>query len=355
MKATINDIARLAGVSKKTVSRVINNESNVGTATRERVQKVIDKLKYSPDPQARGLASRRSFLLALVYDNPNASFITEAMYGVLDHCRPKGYELVVHPCEVTNERVVDDVLDFVNRLKIDGVILLPPLSESGSLVAGLKAMDCNYVRLLSVVEDEPAHIIRFNDRAAVAVVADHFVALGHSNIGFIQGPETSQSASERYEGFRTALTAHGIDLPVSRIAKGAYTFQSGVEGAEWLLNSPEPPTAIFASNDEMAMGVIVAAKKMGFQVPSDLTVAGFDDSPHASEIWPALTTVNLQVRRMGSLATEKLLYLCDRDADKAASVQHELTPKFIQRQSTAPPRGYKQHKGQRKTSPPYAV
>ena len=166
-KITINDVARLAGVSKKTVSRVINNEANVRDRTRERVEEMIKQLNYTPDPQARGLASRRSYLVALVYDNPNASFVTEAMYGVLDNCRSAGYELIAHPCNSKDKTLVEDVIGFVSRLKIDGVVLLPPISESEVLVEALRQADCHYVRLLSVASDDPAHMVHFNDREAV--------------------------------------------------------------------------------------------------------------------------------------------------------------------------------------------
>lgn len=336
-KITINDVARLAGVSKKTVSRVINNEANVRDRTRERVEEMIKQLNYTPDPQARGLASRRSYLVALVYDNPNASFVTEAMYGVLDNCRSAGYELIAHPCNSKDKTLVEDVIGFVSRLKIDGVVLLPPISESEVLVEALRQADCHYVRLLSVASDDPAHMVHFNDREAVGDIADHLADLGHTNIGFIQGPQGSHSADERFEGFRDALAAHNISLPAGRIAKGGYTFQSGVESAEWLLISPNPPTAIFASNDEMALGAIVTAQKMGIKIPADLTIVGFDDSPHAKEVWPTLTTANLHVREMGRLAAEKLLALCNNNPEAAAEVQTELVPSFIQRQTTAPP------------------
>ena len=337
-KNTINDVARLAKVSKKTVSRVINDEPGVRTTTRNHVLHVIDKLNYFPDPQARGLASRRSFLLALMYDNPNASFVTDAMYGVLDRCRSKGYELVIHPCDSGDESLIDDISKFIRRMKIDGVILLPPLSDSEVLAAKLKDMGCNYVRLLSVATDDPAHMIHFNDRVAVRAIANHLVDLGHTNIGFIHGPEGSQAAIERYEGFRDALAVQNIALPISRIGRGMHTFQSGVACTEWLLNASQPPTAIFASNDEMAMGVMVAAMKMGFKIPADLTVVGFDDSPHSTEVWPALTTVNLHVRQMGQLATDKLLLLCSKDIQQAAAIPYQMASEFIQRQSTAAPR-----------------
>ena len=336
-KATINDVARLAGVSKKTVSRVINNEPNVGLKTLAKVNEVILQLDYSPNPQARGLATSRSFLFAMIYDNPNAAYITEAMYGALSECRPNGYELVVHPCDATQSNLHDEIINFIMHTKIDGVILLPPVSESDDLIGKLRAIQCHYVRLLSVISDDVAHMIHFNDREAVADIAKHLVGLGHTDIGFIQGPENSKTAIERRDAFSQTLQGSGIHLPANRIAIGANTFKSGVECAEFLLRAESPPTAIFAGNDEMAIGVMVAAQKMGIKIPSELTIVGFDDSPQASKVWPALTTVNLQVKEMGKLATQKLLALCNNNIDEATKIKSELVPTFVQRQTTAVP------------------
>ncbi len=337
-KATINDVARLAGVSKKTVSRVINNEPNVGARTLHKVKKVIEDLNYVPNPQARGLAFSRSFLLAMIYDNPNASFITEAMYGALSQCRPNGYELVVHPCDTADANLHDEIINFISRTKIDGVILLPPISESDDLVNKLKAINCHYVRLVSVISDDSAHMIRFKDREAVAEIAEYLVSLGHREIGFIKGPPNSKSATERYESFRDSLELNGINLTEDNVAMGANTFQSGVDGAGQLLNSENSPTAIFASNDEMAVGVMVAAQKLGIKIPEELSIIGFDDSPQASKVWPTLTTVNLQVRDMGKLATEKLLALCNNNLEDAENIESEVLPTLIKRQTTRAPR-----------------
>ena len=337
-KATINDVARLAKVSKKTVSRVINNEPSVKSATLTRVRHAMEELKYSPDPQARGLAFRRSFLLAMVYDNPNPSYITEAMYGVLNQCRPQGYELIMHPCNATAPTLHSDIISFIKKVNIDGVMLLPPVSESDELIEKLRAINCHYVRLSSVEPSDKAHMIYFNDRQAVAQVVEHLVALGHTDIGFIQGPKHSRTATVRFEGFKQALEDHGLSLPAHRVATGAFTFQSGVECTEWLLNSGNSPTAIFASNDEMAFGAIVAAEKMGIHIPRELAIVGYDDNPQASKIWPALTTVNLPIKKMAQLAADKLMALCRNDIEQATNIQSELSPQFVQRQTTAPPK-----------------
>lgn len=337
-KATINDVAHLAKVSKKTVSRVINNEPTVKSETLTRVRRAIEELKYSPDPQARGLAFRRSFLLAMVYDNPNPSYITEAMYGFLSTCRPQGYELIMHPCDSNAPDLHSEIINLIKKANVDGVMLLPPVSESDELISKLRAINCRYVRLSSVAPDDKAHMIHFNDRQASAQVVEHLTELGHSNIGFIRGPNQSQTATERFEGFKQALEERELSLPAHRVATGAFTFQSGVDCAEWLLNSGDPPTAIFASNDEMAFGAIVAAEKMGIHIPRELAVVGFDDNPQASKIWPALTTVNLPIKKMAQLAAEKLIALCSDDIELASSIQSELSPKFILRQTTAPPK-----------------
>ena len=336
-KPTISDVARLAGVSKKTVSRVINSEPNVGAKTLSKVKKVIEDLDYSPNPQARGLAFSRSFLLAMIYDNPNASFITDAMYGALSQCRPNGYELVVHPCDATQASLHDDIINFIRRTKIDGVILLPPLSESNDLINKLKAIKCNYVRLVSVISDDVAHMVHFNDREAVKDIAEHLIALGHRDIGFIKGPDNSKSSAERHDAFRDALEQNGVHLGANQIVFGANTFQSGVDCAVQLLKSDNPPTAIFASNDEMAIGVMVTAQKMGIDIPSELTIIGFDDTPQASKVWPALTTVNLKVKEMGKLATLKLLALCNNNIGLAKTIKSELVPTLVRRETTAPP------------------
>ena len=330
---TINDVATKAKVSKKTVSRVINNERGVSEKTRTQVQNVIAELNYSPDPQARGLASKRSFLLALIYDNPNAEFVTEAMYGVLDTCQTKGYELVVHPCVDHKEINIDAILTFIRRIKIDGVVLLPPMSEYQPLIDALASHSINYVRLLSNDNEHPAHLVQFDDEKATKDVVKHLVQQGHSNIGFIKGAVNSESAERRYLAFCEAIQQHGITLPANYIQQGNYTFQSGVDCGGKLLKQHPTPTAIFASNDEMAMGVIAIANKNNLNIPNDLALVGFDDSPHSSEIIPSLTTVNLQVKKIARLATEKLLLLCEGEKDQAAALPHRITSELIIRDS----------------------
>ena len=336
-KLNINDIARLAGTSKRTVSRVINNDPNVSQKMLKIVQRIIDENDYTPSRQARALSMRRSFLLSIIHDNPNASYVTEALYGALQICRPAGYELIVHPCDSSKRDTVDEILQFVANLKIDGVILLPPVSESADLTNRLREVGCHFVRLLSARTEDDAHLIYHDDGKAVNQIVSHLVELGHQEIAFIRGPENSQSADQRFTAFRSALANKGLDLPNNHIALGQNTFDSGIECAEWLLASNSPPTAIFANNDEMAIGAIVTAQKMGIKIPAELTVVGFDDSPQASKMWPALTTANQHVKKMAELAAQKLIAQCNDDIESAAAVRVSVEPTFVQRQTTDVP------------------
>jgi LacI family transcriptional regulator len=316
-KITINDVARLSGVSKRTVSRVINNSTKVGKATREKIQSIINELNYSPNAQARGLAARRSYLLGLIYDNPDALYINDVQRGVLSVCREFGYELVVHPCDMKSDRLNEEAVQFATRSKLDGVIILPPISENNDLAGVLAQAGVNYVRLAAMALDSTDHVVISNERSAAAAMAEYLLGLGHRRIGYIAGPRGMKSTRERLEGFCDALEKHGCKPARDMLARGAYTYESGVGCAKTLLSNPAPPTAIFASNDEMAVGAINAAREMGLRVPEDVSVAGFDDSSLATRITPTLTTIRRPVREMEQLATSKLIASIDGRVDDA--------------------------------------
>jgi LacI family transcriptional regulator len=333
---TINDIARIAGVSKKTVSRVINSSPLVHDDTRSRIQAVMDRYRYVPDPQARGLAFRRSFLIGLVYDNPNAQYIVNVMEGALDGLRGSDFELVVHPCDRHSSDFIAGVRHFVERQKLRGVIVLPPISENEVLVETLKEIGCAYVRVSYAMLDEPSRMLVSNDRQAVGEVASYLQSLGHQRIGYIAGPRGFMSARERREGFTDALRMRGLTLPESSIVEGGYTYESGVAGAEQLLSRTPRPTAIFASNDEMAAGVYRAAHSLGLNIPRDLSVVGFDDGPIAGRLTPPLTTVRLPIRDIGRMAAVKLIAPEPLRSDDAAS-NPLIVPHLVVRDSCQPP------------------
>jgi LacI family transcriptional regulator len=336
---TINDVARLAGVSKKTVSRVINRSPLLNEDTRRRVEAVIGDLGYIPNPQARALALRRNFLIGLVHDNPNAQTVLDVQRGVLEAIRETEFELLVRPVDRGSATMLEDVRHFLERHRLFGVLLMPPISENDSLAALCREIGCRYVRMGSAMLDDDEHMVASNDREAVSEAMRYLIDVGHERIGMVLGPHGFRSARERRQGFEDALSAAGLKLPRSLIADGNYTFSSGLAAGERLLDLAPRPTAIFACNDEMAAGVLHAARQRGLEVPRDLSIIGFDDQPAAAHIWPPLTTVRWPVVTMARSATLKLLAGNIEDGEGGVQEPSMFLSTLIRRSSVAPPAG----------------
>lgn len=333
-RPTINDIARMAGVSKKTVSRVINDSPLVRGETRETVKAIIKETGFAPDPQARGLAFRRSFLVGLIYDNPNPQHTLSHQQGVLDALQGTGVELVVRPIDRGSARRLAEIRSFVERQKPLGVVLPSPVSEDEELVALLEELDCPYVRIASAPLDEADRMVVSHDGQGAAEAARHLADLGHRRIALISGPPNFRSSRERRQGFEGGLAERGLTLDPSLVRQGAYTYDSGMAAAREIFALSPPPTAIFALNDEMAAGVYTAAHEAGLVIPRDLSVVGFDDAPIASRLWPLMTSVRLPLRDMGRLAGEMLA----PGAGRGRPPREVVKPELIQRASTAKPR-----------------
>jgi LacI family transcriptional regulator len=337
-RATINDIARIAEVSKKTVSRVLNKSPFVSAETRQKIESIIARTGYSPDPQARGLAFRRSFLVGMVFDNPNPQYVVNMQQGILDGLRGSGCELVIHPCDRLSRNYLAAVRDFAERQKLFGVILTPSVSEDEQLARMLEQMNCAYVRIASVPLDKPDRMVVSHDRKGGEQAALHLTGLGHRNIGFISGPATFRSSHERRAGLEDGLTAAGLTLRSDFVAEGAYTFDSAVLCGHALLERAERPTAIFCANDEMAAGLLQAARRAHLRVPEDLSVVGFDDFQIAMQVSPTLTTVHSPIRSVGSLAASKLFAQQAEPGSLHASSAAPL-PTLVVRESSGPAPG----------------
>ena len=332
---TINDVAALAGTSKRTVSRVLNRSSKVNEATRARVKEVIDRLNYAPNRQARGLAARRSYLLGLIYDAPTL-FINDIQKGILSVSGDAGYELVVHACNVESDQMIDNVMRFVVQAKLDGVIILPPISDMPELAANLDKAGCNYVRVISELEDEPWKLVVTDYLPAIAEMTRHLVDFGHRDIALISGPSTNASSQKRQEMFVQSLAVHGLQLSPEMIVEGNFTYDSGVKAAKKLLSQERRPTAIFAANDEMAFGVMNVAYHVGLKIPDDLSLVGFDGTSFSTFVVPPLTTIVRQTDVMSRLGTQKLLAQIEKGQDDASDLETMVSTRFIPRESTGP-------------------
>lgn len=332
--ATITDVAVAAGVSIRTVSRVLNDSPKVGEETRLAIKAVIERLGFHPSSRARGMATGRSYLIGVIQDDPNAHVIGVLQRGIAGLCAQEGYELVVHPTGYDAPDLIPDIRDFARRSRVDGVVLLPPVSELTEVATALATLGVPAVALAAAAVPGHRAMMVSDERAATAMLADHLVALGHRRIAMVTGPRRFRSSSEREGGFRDALARHDIDLPDALLREGDYGFAGGLACARELLAMPDRPTAIFAANDIMAAAVLKAAGEAGLAVPRDLSVAGFDDSDIATMLTPTLTTIRRPLETMAADATRHLLALI---AGKPQAAPGPVALTLVERESTAPP------------------
>ena len=334
---TIYDVAREAKVSFKTVSRTLNTEQGVRAATRQRVIDAAKKLNYSPNLAARRLAGRRSYTIALFYDGDLSSYIAGLQLGMIEACAPLHYELILHPCDIAVEPPGKDLRKFLSQTAVDGVVVTPPLCDNPQLGSALRRMGTPHV-LISPQDHYRSPQVYFMEHQAAYDLTNHLIGLGHRRIGFIKGDPAHSSSHARYKAYKDALRDAGIKLDARIVSEGSFSFRSGVSGARGILGEPRPPTAIFASDDDTAAGVIHYAHEAGIRIPADLSVAGFDDTPISRYIWPTLTTVRQPIRRLGSTAARMLIDVLRADkAPRMDSVATILEYEIIKRNSCAPP------------------
>ncbi len=302
---SIHDVAALAQVSIKTVSRVVNKAPNVSPELQARVDAAIKQLDYRPNQSARRLAGGKSFMIAFLYNNPAPGYVSRIQIGAAWRCRELGYHLVVEPISPGGEERFEVLDRLVAALRPDGVLLVPPLSDDEGLLARLAEMKLPYARIAGSVV-AASFTIHTPERAAGRMVADHLIALGHRRIGVITPPPTHRAALRRVEGFRDGLAAADIAVDEALFVQGRFDFASGIEAGEALLALPQPPSAVFATNDDMALGVLTLAHRIGLRVPEDLSVTGFDDTSASLTSWPPLTTVRQPLEDMGRSVIDAL-------------------------------------------------
>lgn len=305
-KATIFNVADEAGVSIKTVSRVINSEANIRPATREKVLKAIEKLSYRPSQMARGLAGKRSFMLGLIYSNLSPSYLVDVQKGILKACKEGSYGLSLGPIDHKLDNYLEMLDEWLKRSGVDGVVITPPFGAKAEVFECLAARNVKAIVISETAENGTCSLA-IDEVQAARDLTRHLIEKGHKDIGFINGPNEHQSACLRYQGFKDQLTEGGLSLRANLIAEGDFTYEAGLSAARQLLNGAHRPTAIFAANDDMAAAVVTVANQMAIKIPDDLAVVGFDDAPLAQQVWPQLTTVNQPVFEMASLAAKRLI------------------------------------------------
>ncbi|WP_419828031.1 LacI family DNA-binding transcriptional regulator [Sphingomonas sp.] len=336
MTATIKDVALHAGVSAKTVSRVMNREVHVREAVRERVMRAVAELGYRPNAFARSLSSARSYLIGLFFDDPTSGYAVAMQRGALARCRESHYHLVVERLDCAAPDWREELAGSVGALRLDGAILTPPLSQTRAILEVLETAGVPFV----CVSPDPMMVLRcgvvdFDEIRAAFEMTERLIALGHRDIGFIEGDPTHASTRARRSGFVNAMAAAGLSIADGRIQPGDFSFRAGLAAGEALLTVGLPPSAIFASNDDMALGVSVAALKQGLDVPGRLSIAGFDDAPSSRIAWPPITTVRQPVEEMGAAAVDMLIDPIGLRNDVPAPHRTRLTFELVERESTS--------------------
>ncbi|AMK16595.1 MULTISPECIES: LacI family DNA-binding transcriptional regulator [Sphingobium] len=335
---TINDVARHAGVSPMTVSRVINSEHVVKAETREKVKSAIEALNYAPSAAARSLAGGEEMRIGLLYSNPSSSYLSEFLMGSLDQASRSNVHLVVE--KFGEDMSVKNVVNHLVRGRINGVILPPPLCDSLEMLRALAAAMIPAVAVATGRTPKRMSAVSIDDEDAAYAMTRHLIALGHVRIGFIRGNPDQSASERRYKGYVRALTEAGIAVDDQLVAQGLFSYRSGLDAAEQILDLPEPPSAIFASNDDMAAATVAIAHRRGLDVPGDLTVCGFDDTPLATTIWPELTTIRQPISDMSRAAVDLLVReIRGGKMEKDGPPSHILLDyALIRRQSDAAPR-----------------
>ena len=320
-----------------TVSRVINGEVNVRPKTRDAVNAAIASLNYAPNPAARSLAGAGQTRIGLLYSNPSAGFLSEFLLGSLEQASRRDVQIVVEKCEAGDHEL--EVTRHLIRGGIDGVVLSPPLSETVGVLDLLAAAEIPAITVATGKQRGEMLTIGIDDREAALMMTRHIMALGHRRIGFIHGDPNVSASELRYQGYTAALEEAGIGLDPSLATEGLFTYRSGLDAAERLLDLPAPPTAIFASNDDMAAATVAVAHRRGIDVPGDLTVCGFDDTTLSTAIWPELTTIHQPIADMARAAVDALVAAIRNPAQgDRGNPRRTLDFTLIRRQSDAAPR-----------------
>ena len=340
---TIEDVANASGVSRQTVSRVINRGPNVKPSVRDRVEAAIEKLGYVPNLSARRMGGGRSFLILAINDRQRTienwkaghgnDWVDQMLYGGMTECERHGYHLVFELVDTDSADSVRQFTTALSSLRPDGVILTPPHSDNPDLVAILaeRNIPCARVGHSDSTENVDVHM---DEEGAARAATGHLIALGHRRIAFIAGAPNYGNSARRVSGFFQALETAGLDKTAGMVANGDFHFDTAAEVIETLLALAERPTAIIADNDAMAFAALHVADRRGLNVPSDLSIISFEDTPGVRFSVPPLTAIRQPTATMIGKACEKLIAI---SKGEMAQGSYQLPFELVVRTSTGSP------------------
>jgi LacI family transcriptional regulator len=342
-EVTIKHVAAEADVSLQTVSRVINNEPNVRPVMKEKVQAAIDRLGYVPSIAAQRMSGSRSYLILAINDRDRtiadwrarqgSDWIDQMLLGGMLKCAEHGYRMIFELVDTHNDHVRRELGSTISALQPDGVILTPPHSENHRITELLEERGIPFARIGSIAPGAGI-AMTMGDESSAMLATDHLVALGHSRIGFIAGSEEYSLSNWRINGWKQAMDAHGLNTD-GLCVRGDFSFESGLAATTRLLDLDAAPTAIIASNDAMAMAVLEVARERGLDIPANLSLISFDNSPVVRFTQPQLTAIDQPIAATFSRAVELLITNGDAPPYEQPVV---VEGSLIERGSTAPPK-----------------
>ncbi len=331
--ATITEVAKRAGVSVKTVSRVMNNYEHISDKTRGRVERAMRELNYAPSSIARQMRLGDSLSIGMLYGDPSSGYQARLNHAVLKACSDARRYLAVELFDEKNPNWQKQVEDFLDRTKVRNMILVPPMCDSADLHDILVQRQVHFALISPTRPVIGASSIAMDDHLAAREMVNHFIELGHKRIAHIGGHPDHVVTLLRRQGYEEALHRAGLPIRDDYICSGRFRFRYALVCADKLLKMPVRPTAIFAANDEMAAAVIMTANRLGLRVPEDLSVAGFDDTPIAQTMWPELTTIAQPFEDIAIAAVES--FRSARNSNRSVSETLILKHSLILRESTA--------------------
>ncbi len=339
--AKMKDVADLAGVSIKTVSRVLNNEPHVQDKLRNKVKDAVAKLEYVPSQSARSLRGNKSYNINLLCHASDSSYINAIQFGAVIACQKLGYQLSISLLEELHNHSFDEIKAELEQLthqhRPDGIMLVAPYAGNRMIAFALKELGIDVVRIGPVDLTADGILVEIDDYNASIELTKHLIDLGHKRIAFVRGLENQRATHVRFEGFSMAMNAAGLTVDPELVVPGSFDFSSGMAAGQTLLAHANPPTAVFASNDDMAAGLVTAATMAGVSVPGDLSVVGYDDSAVATRMRPELTTIHQPLHELGEVAIENLIDSFQHKRT-GSSRRVVLDHNFVLRDTTAAPK-----------------
>jgi DNA-binding LacI/PurR family transcriptional regulator len=332
-KITIHDVARQAGVSYQTVSRVINNQYGVADETRVRVQQIIQMLGYQPNAAARSLVSSRTHTLGLITADFSDFFFTQVIIGAEHEARKHGYFFMLG----STERNLSDEPQYLQLLaqqRVEGILFARPSTELDVTDSPLRKLLESAIPVVTTayyLPGETLSIVDIDNFDGGQQATRCLTEAGHRQIAMIGGPASWRSVTERSAGFEQVLTESGLGYDPSLVAFGDWTYESGYRAALRLLSQRREFTALFAQNDQMAMGAMCALREAGLSTPGDVAVVGYDDIPAAAYSYPRLTTIRQPMQQVGQVAVQQLLHLINNPGAEKREIL--LQPELVRRES----------------------